>query len=1381
MKKPLIQDLINKFNPHLVFLQETHLYKEDSCPSFHNFRIFSNHLPKETASTIQKFEKWEKTKTIPRNSSPTRCKGVMTLVHSSLENCVKEINVSLGCRPGTPKELFFDFACGRIQGITLKLSKRKSWNIFNIYAPNSSNREQADFFYNSLTNFLSSFKKGKFILAGDFNFPVSTIDAKVVNMQDAFHAMLDTLNLKDTYRLEFPTRRRYTYKHISKIDHFLLPEGTIRNMQFENSIHNSIIGDHKAISLILEHFFKKPPKNLPPEPILLYDSNQVTDEHWSTYQARISYLLLKENLNVESAIIKASEVLPQPKKSNSRKPFVEDPIARTLIKTKTLASKSIRRLKKEEHSFPHCSKRTNRLIRRLEKVAKEPIPQNTSLVGLLKILKKLRNQSQKQLKTRVQQLKKANSENLYKRLIESRTSDPTSFHKVIKKWLSRDKKPTHIASLMIDNKIITEAKDISDCLYDTWKSILGPTIPELQSESKASLTAWLNILRPALSPADHLLSPFTMAEMEAALKKTKNKSTPGLDKINYELIKKLPPDAKQLLLHEFNLMLTSVSLPDSWNQSKIKLLSKGAPTPSNFRPITLLPVMSKIFTSMLNSRILAYLENNNLLAKTQQGFRRNRSTQSNILLLIDTIIKARDTNEELHILYLDFQKAYDSVQHDILEVLLNWYGIPASLSSIILQLLRNNNAILDIAPNPPPIKVTKGLKQGDPLSPTLFNMFINPMLLSLTNVLPPPSNTAFADDLAVICKTRKNIDLAAYTINECLNILNLKLNVDPNAASSKTSYTTNAKNPTPLYLQDKKVPFLAPSEEYKYLGIPISLEVTYDKILLSKIRTIENTIYKIAEKDIPASIKADIINTYAMSSFRYSIATIPPSENTDALLRKMEKNIRSKFKSCCKIPRSFNNEVMHLDKEYGGFGLKKLLDVHHQCFASLIVDKISNGPDSPARDLVLEELKLPHSPIRLGLLHVLKSSPDITLIVNGVSVKSLRHIPVTTKNFPPALEDIEKEEEINVFTDGSFISEKPSKAVAVALSSQLANISCVPFEPSSFTAEATAALNAIAWHSANHINLVSDCKGVLDLANKINNDLELPLTMIRQPKFPTIAKNLTILLKERKENNLSIRFTHIPSHIPDKINKNPAKWIPKIDTLRRQIGENYIFYRKRNELADLTAKTYVNRKPPPKFTTPPNCPPVCIFRNKHFVDRTLSSVVGKIQKHNRRNFQGKKYRRVAALYNDKVSAQLSSPHFLLPSDQKYSKHNAAFDKITIARFGTLGLNRYNNKCVSKVCPMCKSEEEAIKHFFKCQHYDELRKKGWRKLTSLWDTDNLNTFRELSNQQLWLGMIPKKLKLNTTNRRDTLQRHTKIIFNTLEECKKLRWKTMSNEQ
>src|SRR5690606_32899038 len=144
------------------------------------------------------------------------------------------------------------------------------------------------------------------------------------------------------------------------------------------------------------------------------------------------------------------------------------------------------------------------------------------------------------------------------------------------------------------------------------------------------------------------------------------------------------------------------------------------------------------------------------------------------------------------------------------------------------------------------------------------------------------SNTAFADDLAVICKTRKNIDLAAYTINECLNILNLKLNVDPNAASSKTSYTTNAKNPTPLYLQDKKVPFLAPSEEYKYLGIPISLEVTYDKILLSKIRTIENTIYKIAEKDIPASIKADIINTYAMSSFRYSIATIPPSENTDA-------------------------------------------------------------------------------------------------------------------------------------------------------------------------------------------------------------------------------------------------------------------------------------------------------------------------------------------------------------------------------------------------------------------------------------------------------------------------------------------------------------------
>src|SRR5690606_8301688 len=102
--------------------------------------------------------------------------------------------------------------------------------------------------------------------------------------------------------------------------------------------------------------------------------------------------------------------------------------------------------------------------------------------------------------------------------------------------------------------------------------------------------------------------------------------------------------------------------PNEWNLSKTTLLSKlGKPTPDNFRPIALIPTVSKIFTILLNSRITEYLEGNTLLSYSQQGFRRNRSTHLNVYVVLEQITLAKRSNTEIHISFLDLKKAYDSI------------------------------------------------------------------------------------------------------------------------------------------------------------------------------------------------------------------------------------------------------------------------------------------------------------------------------------------------------------------------------------------------------------------------------------------------------------------------------------------------------------------------------------------------------------------------------------------------------------------------------------------------------------------------------------------------------------------------------------------------
>ena len=162
---------------------------------------------------------------------------------------------------------------------------------------------------------------------------------------------------------------------------------------------------------------------------------------------------------------------------------------------------------------------------------------------------------------------------------------------------------------------------------------------------------------------------------ELAIDKLKSHKSPGIDKIPAELIK---AGVEQFDWRSIKL-LTSVwkkeKLPEEWKESIIVLIhKKGNKTDcNNYRGISFLPTTYKILSNIVLSRLIPYAKE--IIGDHQCGFRRNRSTIDHIFCIRQILEKKWEYNEEVHQLFIDLKKAYDSVRREVLYKILNEFGI----------------------------------------------------------------------------------------------------------------------------------------------------------------------------------------------------------------------------------------------------------------------------------------------------------------------------------------------------------------------------------------------------------------------------------------------------------------------------------------------------------------------------------------------------------------------------------------------------------------------------------------------------------------------------------------------------------------------------------
>ena len=282
---------------------------------------------------------------------------------------------------------------------------------------------------------------------------------------------------------------------------------------------------------------------------------------------------------------------------------------------------------------------------------------------------------------------------------------------------------------------------------------------------------------PTFLDPEHGNPSYVPYETHLVLKHIKNKISSGLDGIPNIALKNLPNTAAYKYTILFNNIINNNYYPDSWKQAKVlPILKKGKDPliPSSYRPISLLPNISKIFESLLNTTLTDFCNENKIIPDQQFGFRHEHSTSHAINKFLSDSMTYLNKRQSIAACLIDLEKAFDSVWLKGL-----FYKLKEKkISPYIIRLLyfmnqdRSFITVSNTEKSSQTFKVEEGLQQGTVNSPLIFNIYNSDVLNKFNlNNNNQSHSLAFADDLLVYCGGNYPDDLA-FKLEKIVNKIN---------------------------------------------------------------------------------------------------------------------------------------------------------------------------------------------------------------------------------------------------------------------------------------------------------------------------------------------------------------------------------------------------------------------------------------------------------------------------------------------------------------------------------------------------------------------------------------------------------------------------------
>lgn len=774
----------------------------------------------------------------------THRKSNMILCHGAAENSQYGIGFCIKNKWKNHIEEFKPINV-RIASLTLKLNPQQKMKIIQVHAPTSeSSQENIENFYKTLEDTIEETSDNKYqiIIMGDFN-------AKIGMKQQGEESIIGNshygnrnprgellVNFASQYQLKIgnsffkkPEERKWTWQspagYKNEID-FILTNKLKQFTNIEVLSNFEFITDHRMVRATIKQNTKSNRaalfNNIPNRETINHQGDKLKEQlskKINQISNSLETLKTQEIYDViEETIIKSAKEL-KTKHTKKHNKFAEDTMQ--LIRKRTYLERQKRKSPQDKIELAEIRKLVQKYIRRDVK----QYEYNT----IIEIME----------------------ESLSTKKLRKSLGDGTPWIQKLEKnnelKFSRSK-ILHIATQYYSNLY---ASTLTNAENSTTKQTQTETVPHVLYE-----------------------------EIELAIKELKNNKCPGEDKITNEIIKIGKSELIPPLLILFNKILTTEEIPSQWRKSQIILLfKKGSRTDiGNYRPISLIPTICKIFTKIIQRRIANTLEL--FQAEEQAGFRKNRSTIDHLHVVNQLIEKANEYRITLYMCFVDYNKAFDSLEHTKIWEALEKANVEQKYIQVIKQIYKDNTASIQLEREGESFPVGKGVRQGDPLSPDLFNCTLETVIQPLDweekdfgiNINGKKiTNLRFADDVVLIAKTAEELQQQLIDLNHSSKRVGLTIN------HTKTKIITNYYE-HPISIESTKIGYV---KDYIYLGQLISFKNRLDKEINRRIANAWKKFWslkKIFKNKISLEIKRKTFDMCVSSVISYGCQTWAATE-----------------------------------------------------------------------------------------------------------------------------------------------------------------------------------------------------------------------------------------------------------------------------------------------------------------------------------------------------------------------------------------------------------------------------------------------------------------------------------------------------------------------
>ena len=334
----------------------------------------------------------------------------------------------------------------------------------------------------------------------------------------------------------------------------------------------------------------------------------------------------------------------------------------------------------------------------------------------------------------------------------SQSTDVKKSWNLINALLSRNKKATNVNELHINDSVVVDDTQIADAFNEYFVQIgseLAAEVGDLTSQPTNGLhndTCSNSYFGPRF-----VFSQISQINVATSLKRPKVSKATGMDSIPAKILKMSANIIASSLTAILNLSLNSGIYIDAWKKSRVTPIFKSEDRQKceNYRPISILPIISKIFEKEVSDQLYEYLSQNLLLSKYQSGFRPKHSTMSALIQMYDYWLENMDNGMLNGVVFLDIRKAFDSINHSILLKKMNeQFGIHGTELKWFESYVTNKQHVYFVnGHTSSPRQITCGVPQGSILGPLLFLLYINDMPKCMKSTTP----CLYADDTDIFC------------------------------------------------------------------------------------------------------------------------------------------------------------------------------------------------------------------------------------------------------------------------------------------------------------------------------------------------------------------------------------------------------------------------------------------------------------------------------------------------------------------------------------------------------------------------------------------------------------------------------------------------------